>query len=329
MTDQATAPRQIDIRISTIGGHEYRLNLREDAVHLRDLFTRFVNRPATGAVRAPEFIQLPLDGGNASCTIAVDQIVSIVTTPPVVIEVQQPAVEPNVIPDVPAVVAPPQIRRAHYTVIDDFLTVDEHRDMLALALSEKDSFEPGTVQGEPSPHRRNSVIMNFADSAHGTLLTSRLLVWFPLIAKALKEPLFPLKTVESQLTAANDGDYYKPHLDTDGKTPDFRVIACVYYFFREPKGFTGGDLRLYDSIETGGEICQADSFQDIRPASNRLVAFTCETFHELLATRCPSKDIEDSRFAVTAWFHRSGAPDPDAKFGWGHYRCGEVPEALR
>ena len=64
--------------------------------------------------------------------------------------------------------------------------------------------------------------------------------------------MFPLQQVESQLTASNDGDFYRSHLDTDGRSLDGRAIACVYYFFREPKAFTGGALRLYDTIEEGG-----------------------------------------------------------------------------
>jgi Rps23 Pro-64 3,4-dihydroxylase Tpa1-like proline 4-hydroxylase len=141
--------------------------------------------------------------------------------------------------------------------------------------------------------------------------------------------MFPLKTIEAQLTAGNDGDYYKAHLDTDGNTADFRALTCIYYFFREPKGFSGGGLRLYDKIDYGGRIQQAETFQEIQPVSNRLLVFSSENYHELRPIRCPSRELADSRFAVTTWFHKSGRPDPSVPFGWGHFRCGDVPAAFR
>ena len=323
MNGGQAAPREIDVRVRTIGGHEIQLRLPEDAAALRELFTAFVNRPSD----PPGLVQLPLDGGRAACTVAAEHIVSIVTSPPILVQLEQQAPQ-EVHPPAPAV-EPPKLHRPGCVVIDDFLGVDEHEDMLALALRDRNRFEPGTVEGKAHPGRRNWVILNFGETAHATLIANRLLVWFPLIAQALGEPLFPLQQIESQLTASNDGDFYRSHLDTDGRTVDGRTITCVYYFFREPKAFTGGGLRFYDTIEERGQILQAESLQEIEPVSNRLIAFTSRTFHELRPIRCPSKDFEDSRFAVTTWLHRSSKPLPGATFGWGHFRCGQVAPALR
>ncbi len=88
-------------------------------------------------------------------------------------------------------------------------------------------------------------------------------------------------------------------------------------------------MRLYDTLDYGGELRRADSFEAIEPVNNRLVAFTARTFHELRPIRCPSKKFEDSRFAVTNWIHRTDKPDPAATFGWGHFHCGTVPPAFR
>ncbi len=221
------------------------------------------------------------------------------------------------------------MRRPEHVVIDDFLGVDENADMIAYALRERARFESGTVQGKANPARRNSVFMNFTEAAHSALLVNRLLVWFPLITQAMGLEAFPLKTVESQLTAGNDGDYYQSHLDADETGPQHRAIACVYYFFREPKGFSGGDLRLYDSLDHGGQRVRSDSFQTVEPVNNRLVVFTATTFHGLRPIRCPSKEFEDSRFAVPNWIHRSDTLDPAATFGWGHFHCGTVPPAFQ
>jgi SM-20-related protein len=325
MSGAPSEPREIDVCVRTIGGHEVRLRLREDAAELRELFTAFVNRPCA----APGLVQLPLDGGKTACTVAVEHIVSIVTSPPVLVQLEQQAPQETQAPLPATAVEPPRLHRPGYAVIDDFLGVDEHQDMLALALRDRSRFEAGTVEGSVHPGRRNSVILTFGETAHATLIANRLLVWFPLLAQALGEPVFPLQQIESQLTASNDGDFYSSHLDSSVRTIDGRAIACVYYFFRQPKGFTGGALRLYDTIEEAGQFRQAESFQEIEPVSNRLVVFTSRTFHELRPTRCPSKDFADSRFAVTTWLHRSRTPLPHATFGWGHFRCGQVAPAFQ
>ncbi len=321
MSSQPEA-RIVDLHIRTIGGHVLSLQLPEDAAPLRELFAAFANRQQAGG----GLVQLPLDGGRTACTIAIDNVVSITSTPPVLLDLQ-PQPQPQPAPE-PVDVEPPTLRKAEHVVIDDFLGVDENRDMLAFALRDRDRFKAGTVEGKAHEARRNSVILDFGRFEHANLIANRLLIWFPLIARSLGEPLFPLKQVEAQLTASNDGDFYGSHLDNGADESDGRAIACVYYFFDEPKPFTGGALRLYDSIERGGQRSRAESFHEIEPVNNRLVAFRSRTYHELMPTRCPSKKFEDSRFAVTSWLHRSATPLPDATFGWGHFRCGKVAPAL-
>jgi Rps23 Pro-64 3,4-dihydroxylase Tpa1-like proline 4-hydroxylase len=154
------------------------------------------------------------------------------------------------------------------------------------------------------------------------LLENRVLQWFPLVAKTLGVPLFPLAAIESHLTAATDGYYFKMHSDEAADIP--RVLTCLYYLHREPRGFAGGELRLYDCIVEGDSRRAADTFTAVAPVANRLVIFRSEEFHEAMPVRCPSKEFADSRFAVTTWLHRAARLDPSATFGWGHFRCGVV-----
>ena len=65
----------------------------------------------------------------------------------------------------------------------------------------------------------------------------------------------PMPTsLELELAAHGDGAHFKPHTDTAlgsdrkalGAAPgEDRLISGVYYFHAEPKGFSGGELRLY------------------------------------------------------------------------------------
>ena len=55
-----------------------------------------------------------------------------------------------------------------------------------------------------------------------------------------------------QLTAHNDGCYYKIHNDAGSEKTANREISYVYYFYQEPKAFSGGELKIYDTELKGG-----------------------------------------------------------------------------
>jgi Rps23 Pro-64 3,4-dihydroxylase Tpa1-like proline 4-hydroxylase len=308
--------RDIRLRIQLAGGHVHEVTLAEGSPELRALFAALASPTPSKA-----FIQLPLDGGRSACSFHASQLVSILSEPPVVVEPQATELVPNTEVQREPV---PQVRlcRPRYLVIDDFLCPAEHRDMLVLATASEEHFESGTVAGDHPEHRQNLVIPTFGDSAHARLIQNRVLVWYPLMAKTLGLPVIALGVVESQLTAARSRQFYKLHADIGPDCP--REISCIYYIHRRPRGFAGGELRLYDSIEAEGYRQPADTFEVVEPVSNRMVVFPSGEFHEAMPVRCPSAEFADSRFAITTWLHRAAKPDPEARFGWGHFRCGVV-----
>lgn len=301
-----SATRDIRLRIQLAGGHTHEVTLAEDAAELRALFAVLASPTSLHHV-----IQLPLQGGTVACSFRADQVVSIISEPPVLVEAQPTAA-----------VQESRIRRPHYVVIDDFLSSAEHTDMLLLAVASEEHFETGTVDGNESGYRQNLVIPSFGESAHARLLQNRLLVWYPLLAKTLGARVVPLGAVESQLTAARSRQFYKVHADEGPNCP--REMSCIYYIHRQPRGFAGGELRLYDSIEVDGQKRAAETFESVEPISNRMVVFRSDEFHEAMPVRCPSGEFADSRFAVTTWLHRAAQPDPEVRFGWGYFRCGAV-----
>lgn len=116
-----------------------------------------------------------------------------------------------------------------------------------------------------------------------------------------------LARLELELVAHGDGAFYKTHIDTatdraGGST--HRALSGVYYFHRAPKGFTGGDLRLY------GILPDADGkqrFVDIPPDNDSLLLFPAWAPHEVRPIACPSRDFRDSRFAINCWFRHQPA----------------------
>jgi SM-20-related protein len=304
------ARRDVRLRIRLAGGDEHTVTLAEDAPELLALFTALAVPGSEDGV-----VQLPLDGGRAACTLRKSQLVSIVSEPPVLVDLRKAPAPGHA-------GHPVQISRPRFVVIDDFLGPLEHRELLAYALASEEWFKAGTVSSYDPEHRQNLVVVDFGSSVHSRLIQNRLLVWFPLIARALGMPVFPVASVESQLTAAGEGHFFKAHSD-DGPGSQ-RVLSCVYYLHREPRGFAGGELRFYDRIEEGGSRRSAGTFTAVDPVANRMVVFPSVELHEVMAVRCPSGEFADSRFAVTNWVHRAAVADPAATFGWGHFHCGVV-----
>ena len=210
-----------------------------------------------------------------------------------------------------------ELERPSCMIIDDFLGYDEHRDMLAFALQQRDNFGAGTVASREDIARQNLAILSFGDSAHSKLICNRLLTWFPQILQTLEISPFPINHVESQLTASNDGHYYRAHRDADKQLEVSRTLTCVYYFSEQPAQFTGGELRLYDRFVQNGQWQQGKHYQQLEPINNRMVIFGSDNFHELMPIRCPSHKFEHSRFAVTNWIWQAQEPDANLRHGWG------------
>ena len=326
----ADEPRMVNVQLELRGGHRHELTLAEDGAELFELIKALGEQSISAAGTPGKYLQLPVDEGRSALTLLSTDIVAIQTTPPVllspeVVQLPPPVTVAGEVPhQQPHVEAP--LVRTPYEIVDGFLSPDEHRDMLAYALQNQDSFQAGTVTTDEDHQRRNLVIMDFTNSAHAQLIVNRLLILYPMLMKKLGKPLVPIKTVESQLTASNDKHYFKPHQDSgyEGDTAA-RELSCVYYFHREPRGYGGGQLRLFDRLEYPDGVRPAESFIELPPESNRLVVFPSDSFHELTPIRCPSGDFADSRFAVTTWIWRAAQEDPQATFGWGHFHCGVVP----
>ncbi len=324
---ESTAARMISVKLQLENNHQVELSLSEDSPELATLFRILASRGSDAIEPVEQFLQLPLDDGKAACSFNSRQLVSVITQPPVVVRLEQQAATEAPGPELAneSTPSPVVVDTPRYMIIDDFLGPDEHREMLAFAVSQEEKFETGTAEGRETPHRNNKVIMDFAETSLSRLLCNRLLTCLPLLSRELEIPLFPVRHVESQLTASNDGHYYHMHCDSGSTDSEHRTITCVYYLFREPRPFNGGSLRLYDSIYQGDQREACSNYREVEVVSNRLVIFPSSAYHELMRIRCPSRKFADSRFAITNWIHANTESQSDDTHGWGHLHCGVVP----
>ena len=110
--------------------------------------------------------------------------------------------------------------------------------------------------------------------------------------------------VELDVTAHRDSGFYLPHRDTGSGRSGSRLVSFVYYFHREPKGFAGGELLLYDTCLATDDY-RATAFSRIEPVNNSLVFFPSDYYHEVLPVRAESDAFENARFTVNGWLHRA------------------------
>ena len=173
-------------------------------------------------------------------------------------------------------------------------------------------FEGSTVIVDTScedvkKYRKSKVLFAIKDSKWPDVLINRLKLHLPHILATLGRNGFKFDSTEIQLTASNDGDYFKRHADADHnhETVANRVITFVYYLHKTPKPYSGGNLLIYGGPETSAHP-GGGGVSSISPENNMLVAFPSDCWHEVDIVRCPSQAFSESRFTVNGWL-RAGA----------------------
>jgi Rps23 Pro-64 3,4-dihydroxylase Tpa1-like proline 4-hydroxylase len=155
-------------------------------------------------------------------------------------------------------------------------TLDELRWLVDASTGGRDSYRQAQLLYTP-PDEAAPVVARIAGEAAR---------W----CQALGLPPFEPRRVEAQVTVHGDGDFYRPHTDDQGEEAARRVLSYVLHFHRQPRRFSGGELRL------GGEVIASEH--------NLLVVFPSRLEHEVLPISLASGDIGDGRFTLNGWLWR-------------------------
>jgi Rps23 Pro-64 3,4-dihydroxylase Tpa1-like proline 4-hydroxylase len=208
-----------------------------------------------------------------------------------------------------AVMDAPAVVRAQCVVLDEFLAPQEMEELVRYTLEHEAEFRNSSVvspSGDSGTidfdHRRSRVLMNLGTQEAVFLKPVKAVL--PGVLEQLGMDEFPITQTEVQITASNDGDFFRAHCDDAQETIASRRLTFVYFFHREPAQFEGGELRLHDSVNTGHHPVSAGSLQKIVPQQNQIVFFPCSTLHEITPVQCRSRAFADSRFTVNGWLHR-------------------------
>jgi len=198
---------------------------------------------------------------------------------------------------------------ARCVVLDEFLAPEELDQLTRFTLDQEQSFsasevlsplvDGGVVNYE---HRRSRVLMDLQH--YQGLILDRVKAALPQVLDKLGMEEFAIAGSEAQITASNDGDFFRFHSDNGSDRVASRQLTFVYFFHREPRQFEGGDLRIHDARLEGGSYISEGSYQTIVPQQNQIVFFPCELLHEITPVKCPSGRFADSRFTLNGWLRR-------------------------
>ncbi len=195
-----------------------------------------------------------------------------------------------------------------FHVYRDFLDEGQEAALLEWGLANEGRYSPTALTGGVvDPGRRKSELLLdmgpakawFEDKVRGLA---------PNLFAAVGVAPFEIEYLELEIVAHGDGAHFATHTDIPigwGREPvggdksgkQDRLLSAVYYFHREPKGFSGGELRLH---RFGGGSGGGD-YVDVEPVRNSLVVFPSWAEHEVRTVHCPSGRFEDYRFAVNIW----------------------------
>lgn len=193
--------------------------------------------------------------------------------------------------------------------IDHFLDDLDHGALLAFVLANKRAFESATIYegNEASVQSNRRKALKLGGNPDGILspFIERMTSIIGDLFTQVSMPKKPIVKFETEIACYNDGGFFHEHIDTltakiqsEQGVRQARALSAVYYFHREPKGFSGGDLRIW-SFAGGANR----GFIDFSPLDNLLVVFPSFAAHEVLPISCPTMEFADSRFAVNCWAH--------------------------
>lgn len=306
-TSQSPLPKEIRVKILLVGGHEFTVALPPNAPLLHSLISTLVSRAHGQETGSRGLFQIPIEQGRSALCFASEQLVGLVTEPPIFVQPNQTA-QPQTEPLVQSWANPiqkadsPGIIPSKYVQIDNFLSTEETSRLLNFVLNQEKAFVPTSTSTNDINYRRSRALYDFPEFSE--LIVERIQKAIPDVLSKLSLPFFPISQIEAQLTAHNDGNYYKVHNDNGSTDTATRELTYVYYFYQTPKPFTGGELLIYDSKIENGFFVGAETFKTVDPRNNSIVFFLSRCLHEVLPVQCPSQAFADSRFTINGWVRR-------------------------
>lgn len=156
---------QVSVQLYLTSGHTAETELPAGSELLRDLFALLSGRAALDGSPPPQLLQVPIDGGGRALSFSRDQLVAVLTEPPVLLE-----------PADPARARSPLLGDAPYLLVDDLLTPAERLGLRALLEANRElagggELDPALGEGPPALALRRRLLVLLEHHAPETPLT--------------------------------------------------------------------------------------------------------------------------------------------------------------
>jgi SM-20-related protein len=291
---------EVSVTLLLNGGHSRTLFLCRKDPLLTSLVAS-IGEKSYGGGRPARSFNIRLDQGRRSFIFSSTDLVGLVTDPPLAHEgdAQAGAAEPSRQPAIE-----PPLEKSPYVLLENFIDPALQGDLLKFVAAREREFAPADGCGDNTVPQRALVLHDFPQFAG--LFRDRVRSLVPQLTTAFGIGEFPLGEIECRLTAQNDGDYFALHNDNGAADTRERAISYAFYFHNEPKSYSGGQFRLYNSrLGEAGYEC-AEAAAEFEPKNNSILFFPSHCHHEVLPVSCPSNRFIDGRFTISGWVRRAG-----------------------
>lgn len=185
--------------------------------------------------------------------------------------------------------------------LQNVLKPEQVQELLDYTLANESRFQRSAYRPDPNypDYRRSMVLYTF--SPHMEFMQRMIHAMTPEVCQKLGIPEFDIAQVEAQLTMHNHDNYYKIHNDNSSDETATRRLTFVYYYYREPRGFEEGKLRIYNRSQSQVNLPGEEQHLDIEPYNNSLILFPSHYMHEVMRVECESRAFADSRFTINGW----------------------------
>jgi SM-20-related protein len=214
-----------------------------------------------------------------------------------------PAGETLAVPaaDIASIEIPPP-----HAMVRDFMTPGELSQIWDFTEGHLDGFQASGAYNAHDPRntaltRRSRILDGPDNGTMAGLVFPKLQALMPSLWPQLNMRPTPLNKLECQITAHGDGDFFGIHIDNGAPSIAYRQVSYVFYFHREPKQFSGGLLRLYNTLIEGGTAKCGSHAVDIDPPGNSVIIFPPSIYHEVTPIRCASSALADQRLTLNGW----------------------------
>ena len=190
------------------------------------------------------------------------------------------------------------LQPAPFVLLRNFLEPDLYDTLLPRVLEapDEDVIQSTVGRNEYNPDVRQSFTIGGLKEIQAAFWERVAAVLPSVLSRMWVEP-FTVASKEVRVRTYREGNFFEVHRDNSIPATAARRVSFVYFFNREPRRFTGGELLVIDSTPDSLNY-NVTSFTRVVPVGNAMIMFPSRFYHAVVPVQCSSPDPGDSRFVI-------------------------------